>query len=83
MAHALDMKVAAEGVESEEQAALLHVLKCDELQGYFISPSLFQTERQRDAQLVVTLSLAHERVAVRTRKPALHDELIRARPHFL
>lgn len=40
MAHALDLKVIAEGVEEEEQAKFLTLLKCDELQGYFISPPL-------------------------------------------
>ena len=40
MAHALELIVTAEGVESEEQAKLLHMLKCDELQGYFISRPL-------------------------------------------
>jgi diguanylate cyclase (GGDEF)-like protein/PAS domain S-box-containing protein len=40
MAHALELKVTAEGVESEEQAELLEMLKCDELQGYLISRPL-------------------------------------------
>ncbi|GGC61194.1 hypothetical protein GCM10011396_05220 [Undibacterium terreum] len=37
MAHALDMTVVAEGVESNAQLALLRELNCDEIQGYFIS----------------------------------------------
>ncbi len=37
MAHALDMKVVAEGVETELQAGMLRELGCDELQGYLIS----------------------------------------------
>lgn len=40
MAHALDLKVIAEGVEEEEQAKLLALLKCEELQGYLISRPL-------------------------------------------
>ena len=40
MAHALELKVTAEGVESEEQAKLLQMLKCDELQGYLMSRPL-------------------------------------------
>jgi EAL domain-containing protein (putative c-di-GMP-specific phosphodiesterase class I) len=31
---ALDLKVVAEGVETEEQANLLRLLRCDEVQGY-------------------------------------------------
>ena len=37
MAHALDLTVTAEGVESEAQAEFLRVQGCDELQGYLFS----------------------------------------------
>ncbi len=37
MAHALDMTVVAEGVETFEQVQLLRDLGCDEMQGYYIS----------------------------------------------
>ncbi|WP_194713069.1 bifunctional diguanylate cyclase/phosphodiesterase [Noviherbaspirillum soli] len=37
MAHALDMRVVAEGVETAEQLAALQALSCDEVQGYYIS----------------------------------------------
>jgi diguanylate cyclase (GGDEF)-like protein len=37
MAHALDMKVIAEGVETLDQLCMLQALSCDEIQGYFIS----------------------------------------------
>ena len=40
LAHALDLKVIAEGVESEDQAKLLRLLKCDEMQGYLFSRPL-------------------------------------------
>jgi diguanylate cyclase (GGDEF)-like protein/PAS domain S-box-containing protein len=34
LAHQLDLLVVAEGVEAEEQAKLLRLLKCDQLQGF-------------------------------------------------
>jgi EAL domain-containing protein (putative c-di-GMP-specific phosphodiesterase class I) len=34
LAGALNLPVVAEGVETEEQAKLLHLLRCDEVQGY-------------------------------------------------
>lgn len=34
LAHALKLKVVAEGVETEEQSRLLRLLSCDEMQGY-------------------------------------------------
>jgi diguanylate cyclase (GGDEF)-like protein len=37
LAHALKLKVVAEGVESEAQARLLRELDCDEMQGYLFS----------------------------------------------
>jgi EAL domain-containing protein (putative c-di-GMP-specific phosphodiesterase class I) len=55
LAHALDLRVVAEGVETDDQARCLRVLKCDEAQGYFFSrPIAFEAitsmlERQRDA----------------------------------
>ncbi len=40
LAHSLDLKVIAEGVEQEEQAKFLRLFKCNELQGYLISRPL-------------------------------------------
>ncbi|BDT66615.1 hypothetical protein os1_07780 [Comamonadaceae bacterium OS-1] len=37
LAHALNLKVVAEGVETEEQSRLLRGLHCDELQGFLFS----------------------------------------------
>ena len=37
LAHSLRLKVVAEGVDEEEQAKMLHVLRCDEMQGYLFS----------------------------------------------
>jgi diguanylate cyclase (GGDEF)-like protein len=46
MAHALEMKVVAEGVENLEQIQILKSLKCDEIQGFYISKPLPATETQ-------------------------------------
>jgi diguanylate cyclase (GGDEF)-like protein/PAS domain S-box-containing protein len=40
LAHALKLEVVAEGVETEEQAKILHLLRCDQMQGYLISKPL-------------------------------------------
>jgi diguanylate cyclase (GGDEF)-like protein/PAS domain S-box-containing protein len=37
MAHALDLRVVAEGVETAEQASVLRTLGCDEAQGFFFA----------------------------------------------
>ena len=37
LARALKLTVIAEGVETEEQADVLATLRCDQMQGYFIS----------------------------------------------
>jgi EAL domain-containing protein (putative c-di-GMP-specific phosphodiesterase class I) len=40
LAHALNLKVIAEGVETEDQRSLLKLLKCDQMQGYLFSKPL-------------------------------------------
>jgi diguanylate cyclase (GGDEF)-like protein len=38
MAHAIGMRVVAEGVETLQQLQILQELRCDEVQGYYVSP---------------------------------------------
>jgi EAL domain-containing protein (putative c-di-GMP-specific phosphodiesterase class I) len=40
MAHSLGLNVVAEGVEEEAQVAFLRAHRCDEIQGYWLSPPL-------------------------------------------
>ena len=40
LAHSLKLTVVAEGVETEEQAKVLQLLSCDQMQGYLISKPL-------------------------------------------
>ena len=51
LAHTLDLKVIAEGVDEEEQAKYLRLLRCDQMQGYLFSkpvPFAEMTELLRD-----------------------------------
>ena len=40
MAHSLDLRVTAEGVETQGQLAALRKLRCDQFQGYLLSPAI-------------------------------------------
>jgi diguanylate cyclase (GGDEF)-like protein len=44
LAHSLNLRVVAEGVETADQSKLLKLLKCDEAQGYLYSKPLPPTE---------------------------------------
>jgi EAL domain-containing protein (putative c-di-GMP-specific phosphodiesterase class I) len=46
LAHSLGLSVVAEGVEEEEQAKLLRLLRCDELQGYHLGKPMPVAEFQ-------------------------------------
>ena len=47
LAHSLDLRVVAEGVETQEQANLLRLFKCDEMQGYLFSPAVAAEQIER------------------------------------
>lgn len=47
VAHTLNLKVIAEGVETKEQLTLLQFMGCDEIQGYFISRPLPVDEAEK------------------------------------
>jgi EAL domain-containing protein (putative c-di-GMP-specific phosphodiesterase class I) len=47
LAHGLKLKVVAEGVETEEQARLLRLLSCDEMQGYLFSKPVAADQFER------------------------------------
>jgi EAL domain-containing protein (putative c-di-GMP-specific phosphodiesterase class I) len=57
LAHSLRLEVVAEGVDAEEQAKYLRLLRCDEMQGYLFSKPLpleEMTARLRSAALAQT-----------------------------
>jgi EAL domain-containing protein (putative c-di-GMP-specific phosphodiesterase class I) len=44
LAHSLRLRVVAEGVETEEQAKILRLLRCDQMQGYLVSRPVPEAE---------------------------------------
>jgi len=46
LAHSLRLNVVAEGVETEDQAKILRLLRCDAMQGYLISRPVPEIELQ-------------------------------------
>ncbi|MDD4504189.1 MAG: EAL domain-containing protein [Clostridiaceae bacterium] len=53
VAHALSLKVIAEGIETKEQLELLQGLDCDELQGFYISKPLPVEEAENHINLTM------------------------------
>ena len=47
MAHSLNLKTIAEGVETEDQWKLLRLLKCDMAQGYYFSPAVLPEDFEK------------------------------------
>ena len=47
MAHSMDLKIVAEGVEIEEQLSILKERKCDYIQGYYFSKPLIASEIEK------------------------------------
>jgi len=56
LAHALDLEVIAEGVETLQQAQLLRLLKCDQIQGYYVARP--QAAESAETLLATTFNLA-------------------------
>jgi len=61
LAHGMNLQIIAEGVETEEQYAYLHALRCHEMQGYLFSPPLpanqFEELLAEDEALILTRPL--------------------------
>ncbi|CAM4389003.1 PAS domain S-box protein [Shewanella livingstonensis] len=63
MGHGLNLKVVAEGIETEEQYQLLNALKCDYGQGYLFSKPLPQPAFEKLLQTQVENELANNLVS--------------------
>jgi EAL domain-containing protein (putative c-di-GMP-specific phosphodiesterase class I) len=47
LAHSLALSVTADGVETEEQAKMLRLLRCDAMQGYVVSKPMVSEDMER------------------------------------
>jgi len=68
MAHALGMRVVAEGVENAAQLDILNDLDCDEIQGYFVSHPLAASALQDFLQRMRSPHMPVAPVAVRVKQ---------------
>ena len=59
IAHALNLKVIAEGVETEEQLHFLENLKCDEIQGYYYSKPLSASDLEKKYEFNSSRGVIH------------------------
>ena len=70
LAHSLQLKVVAEGVETAEQLAMLAAWGCDEIQGYYFSKPA--SAHDCAAMLAASQTLAGSAVAIRSRRKLAH-----------
>jgi EAL domain-containing protein (putative c-di-GMP-specific phosphodiesterase class I) len=66
LAHGLDLDVIAEGVETLEQRKLLHLLRCDQMQGHLFSPAV-------DADKIEELLIADSNAATHRQRVLVND----------
>jgi diguanylate cyclase (GGDEF)-like protein/PAS domain S-box-containing protein len=53
MARSMNLRVIAEGVETEEQMSFLRQHQCDEIQGYYFSPPVLPSEMVMNFELIL------------------------------